>query len=95
MYYRYYEYPGAHSVHKHYGVRTDRYKLMFFHEIDEWELYDLEKDPREMKSVYDDPAYASVVEELKVELGRLRKQYKDDDMVVGEVKRPARKRSKK
>ncbi len=83
MYYRYYEFPAVHSVNKHYGVRTKRHKLIFFHELGEWELFDLEKDPREMKSVYDDPAYAEVVEQLKAELARLRQQYKDDDSVVG------------
>ena len=82
-YYRYYEFPGGHSVRKHYGVRTPRHKLIFFHELDEWELFDLQKDPREMKSVYDDPAYAGVVEELKTELTRLRAHYKDDDTVQG------------
>jgi len=91
MYYRYYEFPGAHSVRKHYGVRTERYKLIFFHDIEEWELYDLEKDPQEMKSVYNDPAYADVVQELKAELERLRKKYKDDDTVVGQVYRDPRK----
>lgn len=83
MYYRYYEYPAVHMVHKHYGVRTGRYKLIYFHELDEWELFDLEKDPREMKSVYADPAYGEVVKELKAELERLKKLYKDDDSVTG------------
>jgi arylsulfatase A-like enzyme len=84
VYYHYYEFPGAHSVRRHYGVRTDRYKLIYFYEddVDEWELYDLEKDPHEMKSVYDDPAYAEVVKEMKAELQRLRDQYKDDGSVV-------------
>ena len=82
-YYRYYEFPGGHSVQKHYGVRTQRHKLIFFHELEEWELFDLEKDPREMKSVYHDPAYAAVVKELKIELARLREHYKDDDTVRG------------
>jgi len=78
MYYHYYEYPAVHSVKRHYGVRTQRYKLIhFYNDIDEWELYDLKKDPREMKSVYNDPAYANIVTELKVELKRLRKKYKD------------------
>jgi arylsulfatase A-like enzyme len=81
MYYRYYEFPGAHNVAKHYGVRTERYKLIFFHELDEWELYDLEKDPKELKSVYDDPAYADVVARLKKELEQLRTKYKDTDSV--------------
>jgi len=80
MYYRYYEYPGPHSVKRHYGVRTQRYKLIhFYHDIDEWELYDLRKDPREMKNVYDDPAYTDTVKQLKAELQRLRKKYKDTD----------------
>jgi len=77
-YYHYYEYPAVHSVKRHYGVRTGRYKLIhFYHDIDEWELYDLKKDPKEMKNVFGDPKYADIVKELKIELKRLRKQYKD------------------
>ena len=75
VYYHYYEFPGAHSVRRHYGVRTDRYKLIHFYRIDEWELFDLQKDPHELRSVYSDPAYASVVREMKQELGRLREHY--------------------
>jgi arylsulfatase A-like enzyme len=82
IYCRYYEYPSVHMVHKHYGVRTERYKLIFFHELDEWELFDLEKDPHEISSVYAAPEYAEVVKELKQELARLRKQYRDDDEVA-------------
>jgi arylsulfatase A-like enzyme len=79
MYYHYYEYPAVHSVKRHYGVRTRHHKLIhFYHDIDEWELYDLQNDPDEMQSVYDDPAYADVVEELKAELVRLRTKFKDD-----------------
>ncbi len=77
MYYHYYEYPGAHSVKRHYGVRTTRYKLIhFYHDIDAWELYDLGKDPEELRNVYDDPAYAEVVKGLEAELERLRAKYK-------------------
>ncbi|MHC4313792.1 MAG: sulfatase/phosphatase domain-containing protein, partial [Planctomycetota bacterium] len=80
MYYRYYEYPAVHSVKRHYGVRTQRYKLIhFYHDIDEWELYDLKKDPREMKNVFNDPAYKGTVKKLKTELQRLRQKYKDTD----------------
>lgn len=78
IYYQYYEFPGWHDVQRHYGVRTDRYKLVYYYLIDEWELFDLEKDPHELKSVYDDPAYADTVTELKAELERLRKEYKAD-----------------
>jgi len=80
MYYHYYEYPGAHSVKRHYGVRTARYKLIhFYYDIDAWELYDLEKDPHELVNVYGDPAYAAVLRELTAELDRLRKQYGDSE----------------
>ncbi|MEX2174458.1 MAG: sulfatase [Pirellulaceae bacterium] len=82
VYYHYYEFPQPHHVHPHTGVRTERYKLIHFYTIDQWELFDLEKDPREMKSVYDDPAYATVVADMKEELKRLKEQYKDDGTVV-------------
>ena len=74
FYYHYYEFPGAHSVRRHYGVRTIRYKLIHYYRIGEWELFDLEKDPNELRNVYSDPAYAPVVEKLKAELDRLRKE---------------------
>ena len=90
VYYHYYEFPGAHSVRRHYGVRTKRHKLIYFYRINEWELYDLEKDPDEMQSVYDDPAYAATVSELKKELDRLRAHYK-----VPEDMEPERKKKKR
>ena len=78
IYYHYHEYPAVHSVKRHYGVRTERYKLIhFYHDIDEWERYDLRKDPDELKNIYSDPEYADVVKKLKAELKRLRKRYKD------------------
>ena len=67
-------------VKRHYGVRTKHYKLMhFYYDIDAWELYDLEKDPREINNVYNDPAYANVVKDLKSELKRLQEYYGDSD----------------
>ena len=63
-------------MQRHEGVRTDRYKLVHFYRLNEWELYDLHKDPDEMQSVYADPAYAHVMVKLKAELARLRKRYK-------------------
>jgi arylsulfatase A-like enzyme len=79
MYYRYYHYPGDHRVQKHYGVRTERYKLIYFNELKEWELFDLKKDPNEMKSVYGDPKYADVQKEMLAELKRLRAELNDKD----------------
>ncbi len=81
FYYHYYEYPGPHSVRRHYGVIDARYKLMHFYEPDvaEWELFDLEADPKEMKSVYDDPNYAKERARLEAELARLRAELKVPD----------------
>jgi arylsulfatase A-like enzyme len=74
FYYHYYEYPGAHSVRKHYGVVTDRYKLFYFYEpeMDYWTLIDRQTDPHELTNVYGNPKYATVQQELKAELARLR-----------------------
>lgn len=77
IYYHYYENPGAHNVARHYGVRTDRYKLIHYYVGGEWELFDLEKDPKEMHSVYGDPEYASLTADLKEELKRLQAEYRD------------------
>ena len=56
LYYHFYEYPAEHMVKRHYGVRTDRYKLIhFYNDIDEWELYDLQADPTEMRNIYGQP----------------------------------------
>jgi len=78
VYYHYFEYPAVHSVKRHYGVRTEKYKLIrFYYDIDEWELYDLEKDPYEMKNLSDDPEFSAVFSEMKNELERLRVHYHD------------------
>ncbi len=75
VYYQYYEFPGTHAVQRHYGVRTDRYKLIHYYLINEWELFDLQADPHEMKSVYDNPDYADIRRTLEVRLTDLRTQY--------------------
>lgn len=79
MYYRYYHYPMHHKVQPHYGVRTMTHKLIYFNKIDQWELYDLVKDPKEMKNIYADPASAELVKKLKEELQRLKKECNDTD----------------
>ncbi|MFD2969076.1 sulfatase family protein [Sphingobacterium bambusae] len=80
VYYTYYEYPSIHMVKRHYGIRTDRYKLIhFYYDVDEWELYDLEKDPNELRNVYDDPAYATVKKNMIQQLKKVRKKYKDSE----------------
>jgi arylsulfatase A-like enzyme/CubicO group peptidase (beta-lactamase class C family) len=75
IYYQYFEYPGWHAVRRQYGVRTQRYKLIHYYEVGEWELFDLDKDPEELKSVYADKAYATVRRDLEAKLAALRKQY--------------------
>ena len=79
VYYHYYEYQAyVHNVPPHEGVRTDRFSLMHFYGPKQgyWELYDLEKDPQQLASVYDDPAYAETIKGLKARLEALKKQYK-------------------
>lgn len=78
IYYHYYEYPGAHMVQKHNGVRTERYKLINYYELGEKELFDLELDPKEMKNMYNDPEYAQTQTRLEQELNRLKSFYHDN-----------------
>ena len=79
-YYHYYEYPGSHMVKRHYGMSNERYKLMhYYYDIDEWEMYDLQSDPQEMRNVYDNPEYASVREKLHKRLDKLMAKYLDSE----------------
>ncbi len=97
FYYHYYEFPGPHSVRRHYGIRTERYKLINYYGVGEWELFDMQKDPQEMRSVYADPEYAATVKDLKGQLAGLRTKYKDDGTVSGappRKKKPGRKKQK-
>jgi arylsulfatase A-like enzyme len=79
MYYRYYDYPGAHKVQPHHGVRTATHKLIHFPKIGQWELYDLQADPRELKNVVAEASQSATVAKLKAELTRLKAEAKDDD----------------
>ena len=93
FYYHYYEYPGPHDVAKHYGVVTDRYKLVRFYEPHQYtELFDRREDPRELRDVYRDPAYAEVRQDLESELVRLRAQYRvpDRDADASQIPYPRR-----
>ena len=93
FYYHYYEFPGAHSVRKHYGVVTDRYKLFHFYEpeMNYWTLIDRQTDPHELTNVYGKPDYASVQQELATELARLRAELKVPDQDPPDSLTPARK----
>lgn len=78
LYYHFYEYPAEHMVKRHYGVRNDRWKLIhFYNDIDQWELYDLQEDPHELRNLYGLPEYAAPRREMTEELVRLQTQYGD------------------
>ena len=80
MYYHYYEYPQPHKVSSHFGVRTMQYKLIrFYGPFDTWELFDLKGDPNEMNNLYGKPGFEKITEELKAELLKLAKEYKDEE----------------
>jgi arylsulfatase A-like enzyme len=76
--YEYYEFPGPHSVHKHRGIRTERYKYIhYFEEPQEYELYDLEKDPDEKVNLYGKADSADLTATLRKRLDELRKEMGD------------------
>ena len=78
LYYHYYEYPAEHKVKRHYGVRTDRHKLIhFYNDIDTWELYDLADDPTEMHNIYGQPGTEQVTATLIEKMLALQEQYDD------------------
>ena len=78
LYYHFYEYPAEHMVKRHYGIRTDRYKLIhFYNDIDEWELYDMQNDPHELDNLYGKEGYDDLTAELKSRLLSLQEQYGD------------------
>jgi arylsulfatase A-like enzyme len=91
MYYRYWMHnDNDHHVPAHYGIRTDRWKLIYYYgkplgmkgahppdSAPEWELYDLKNDPREMKNLYSDAKYGSTVRDLKAQLERLQAEAGD------------------
>ena len=83
-YYRYYHDPGDHNTRAHYGVRTMTHKLIYFWRKEQWEMYDLLKDPDELHNLYNDPGQKEVVTQLKTELYRLKKEVKDDDQYANE-----------
>jgi N-acetylglucosamine-6-sulfatase len=74
IYYHYYE-AGGHGVPAHYGIRDERYKLMHYPRTDEWNLVDLKKDPQEMQSVHDKPAYKKTLADMREKLSGLQNKY--------------------
>ena len=64
-------------VPRQYGIRTSRYKLIHFYQFDEWELYDLEKDPNELENLYGKAEYEVLTAKLKKQLAAMREHYDD------------------
>jgi arylsulfatase A-like enzyme len=81
VYYHYYGFPAVHMVARHYGIRTDRYKLIRFYQLDEWEFYDLQTDPDEKQNQFSNPDYQQVIAQHQKQLDAIRKEYADDSDV--------------
>ena len=79
LYYHFYEYKADHTVLQHLGVRGERYKLIYFYPVNEWELYDLETDPQEQKNLINSPAHQEILKQMKLELLSLRNKYDDHE----------------
>jgi len=84
LYYHFYEYKADHTVLQHLGIRGERYKLIYFYTVNEWELYDLKTDPQEQKNLIRSAAHQKIYLQLKNELKQLRNQY-DDHEQAGEL----------
>lgn len=84
LYYHFYEYGADHTVLQHLGVRGERYKLIYFYPVNEWELYDLKTDPQEQKNLIRSSAHQKILLRMKDELLKLRDQY-DDHEPAGEL----------
>jgi arylsulfatase A-like enzyme len=86
VYYRYYHDPGHHNTAAHLGVRTATHKLIYYWKRDAYELFDLVKDPSEQHNLLFDgaeakrPEVAAKFDELKAEIARLQKEYRDDGL---------------
>jgi arylsulfatase A-like enzyme len=83
VYYRYYHSPGHHNTAAHYGVRTATHKLIHYWNLKTYEMFDLAADPNEQNNLLfgegaEAPAVKAKFEELKAEISRLQKEYKDD-----------------
>ncbi|WP_282080270.1 sulfatase family protein [Aquimarina algiphila] len=77
IYYHYYDFPAFHMVKKHYGIRTKRFKLIhFYDDIDTWEFYDLEKDPKESNNLINNLVYKETIQTMKIKLDSVQKVYR-------------------
>jgi arylsulfatase A-like enzyme len=84
MYYRYYHDPGDHNTAAHYGIRTRTHKLIHFWKKDQWELFDLVKDPYELHNLYGERGLEALTAALKQQLAQLKRDARDDDQLANE-----------
>lgn len=84
LYYHYYEYPIDHYVSPHIAARGDRYKLIYFYDVNEWEFYDVITDPAEQKNLIKSATHQQQIKKSKELLLKLRDQY-DDHETAGEL----------
>jgi len=95
VYYRYYHSPGHHHTAAHYGVRTQTHKLIYYWEKDAYELFDLRKDPSEQNNLLyaaedsGNPELKALFGDLKAEITRLQKEFKDDGQYADPATWPA------
>jgi len=67
---------SVYRISSHEGFRDSRYKLINFYELDGFNLFDLKRDPMELRDVSRDPAYRKVFKAMKGKLVSLKEQYK-------------------
>lgn len=79
LYYHFYEYYADHTVLPHLGVRNKQYKLIYFYTVDEWELYDLKKDPAEQNNLVRSKRHQKILSSMKKELKQVRDLYDDHE----------------
>ncbi|HEX6181276.1 MAG TPA: sulfatase [Chitinophagaceae bacterium] len=84
LYYHYYEFVRDHTVLPHLGIRAERYKLIYFYTVNEWQLYDLQKDPSELNNLAGQPQYKNLMQQMKQQLLKARDEY-DDHEPAGEL----------
>ena len=79
LYYRFYEYNADHTVLPHLGIRSEQYKLIYFYSVNEWELYDLKKDPAELQNIVNTDKGQRLFKSLKETLILFKSKYEDTE----------------
>ena len=86
VYYAYYEWPAEHNCPRHDAIRTEDFTLAYMPYSKEWMLFDLKKDPQQMRNVAEDPAYKKTFDSLKKRYEKTRAFYQVDASLPGDTK---------